>query len=53
MTVNLWGWLIDIQSMNRVRGQVKTWGVLVSVQRQDTAPFVRGLSLSWVSEEAR
>ena len=51
MTFNFFGLLIDITTTHRVKRGVTTWGVVVTTKRQDSEPYVRGLSLSWVSEE--
>ena len=51
MTFNVFGLLIDITTTHRVKRGVTTWGIVVTTKRQDSEPYVRGLSLSWVSEE--
>ena len=52
MTFNFLGYLIDITTTHRVKRGVTTWGVVVTTLRRGGEPYARGLSLSWVSEEA-
>ena len=51
MTFNFFGLLIDITTTHSVKRGVTTWGIVVTTKRADSEPYVRGLSLSWVSEE--
>lgn len=50
MTFTLLGLLIDITTTHRVKRGVTTWGLVVTTLRRGGEPYVRGLSLSWVSE---
>lgn len=53
MTFTLFGLMVDIQARRTMKRGASVWSLVVTTQRQDATPYVRGLSLSWVSEEAR
>ncbi len=53
MTFNLFGLLVDIEVARKMKSGVSTWSLVITTKRQDAAPYVRGLSLVWISEEAR